>query len=107
MTKDDYIVVLITASSPEEARKISQELIAHKVAACINSAPVHSVFRWKGKTERAKETLLIVKSRMALFEQLEAVVKRNHSYEVPEIIALPIVAGSSEYLKWVKETTEQ
>ena len=107
MTKDDYIVVLITASSAEEAQKISQELIARKLAACINSAPVDSVFRWKGKTERAEEILLIVKSRMALFEQMETVVRRNHSYAVPEIIALPIVAGSSDYLKWIKETTEQ
>lgn len=105
LNRNDYIVVFITASSPEEARLLEEKLVDGELAACVNSVPVDSCFMWKQKKETAKEILLIVKSRRKLFKKLEETVKQYHSYEIPEIIALPIIAGNPEYLNWVKENT--
>lgn len=101
----DYIIVLITAVSKKEAQLLAEKLISKKLAACVNTTSVNSLFTWKGKIERAKEILLVVKSRKKLFKKLEALVKRYHSYQVPEIIALPIIAGNKAYLNWINETT--
>jgi len=99
-------VILITAGSKVEARKIAGALLAKRLAACITIVPaVESVYTWKGKTEAAKETLLIVKTKRKLFTRVEKTVKGLHSYECPEIIALPITAGSKSYLKWIGEAT--
>ena len=104
----DFIVVYVTASSREEAQRIADALVEERLAACANIVPgIASVYRWKGEICCDDETLLIVKSRSALFERLCARVKEVHSYEVPEVIGLPIVVGSSDYLSWLKgETTE-
>lgn len=100
------VVILITAGSKAEARKIAEELLAKRLAACINIVPaIESVYTWKGKTEAAKETLLIVKTKRKLFAKVEKTVKGLHSYECPEIIALSITAGSKGYLKWIGEAT--
>jgi len=102
-----YVVVLITVRDQEEGRRIAEALVARRKAACVNMVPqVSSMFRWEGKTEDEKESLLIVKSRAELFPQLEALVRELHSYEVPEIIALPIVRGHGAYLDWIGEETE-
>ncbi len=101
----DYIVVFVTAASEKEAKTLSAELIKNKVAACVNRVPVNSLFTWQAKLEQAQEILLIIKSRRKLFKKLEKLIKQHHSYEVPEIIALPIIAGSKNYLDWIKETT--
>ncbi|MFH2138958.1 MAG: divalent-cation tolerance protein CutA [Candidatus Omnitrophota bacterium] len=101
-----YIIVFVTASSAEEAGKLSKALIDHKLAACVNTAPVASVFTWQGKTEKAEEILMIIKTRADLFEKLETLVKKEHSYDVPEIIAIPIFAGSKDYLDWIDESTK-
>jgi periplasmic divalent cation tolerance protein len=96
------IVVLITAGSEEEARKIARLLVKEKKAACVNIVPgVDSLFRWKGKIDSARETLLLAKTRASLFPQIISLVKEVHSYEVPEIIALPIIGGSEDYLRWL------
>ena len=96
------IVVLITAGSEEEAHKIAKLLINEKKAACVNIVPrVDSLFRWKGKIDSARENLLLVKSRASLLSEIITLVKEVHSYEVPEIIALPIIGGSRGYLKWL------
>jgi periplasmic divalent cation tolerance protein len=102
----DGIIVLITASTPEEAAKIAASLVDGHLAACVNIVPeVRSLFFWEGRTHDARESLLICKSRKHLMEDLVSRVRALHSYTVPEIIALPIVAGSADYLNWLKENT--
>ena len=104
----EHIVVFITAASQEEAHRISDVLVSNRKAACVNVVPqVHSKFWWKGKIDSADEALLIVKTKSSLLDELIALVKRNHSYEVPEIIALPIVGGSKDYLNWLGEETSK
>jgi periplasmic divalent cation tolerance protein len=101
------IIVLITASSPDEAAKIGSALVDEHLAACVNIVPeVRSLFFWEGKTRDERETLLVAKSRQPLLAQLVLRVKALHSYSVPEVIALPIVGGSPEYLAWLNDTTK-
>ena len=95
----DKIVVLSTCDSEEQARQVARALVEHRVAACVNILPgAHSIYRWQGKVEEAAEWVLVIKSRRDLFEGLRAELQRNHSYEVPEVIALPVVEGSAGYL---------
>jgi periplasmic divalent cation tolerance protein len=97
------IIVFITAAHKREAAEIAQGLVEKKLAACVNMiAPVASVFTWKGKIERCRETLLIVKTTSARLKALERFVKSAHSYDVPEIIAMPIVGGNADYLEWLR-----
>ena len=102
---DDYIVVFVTANSVKQAGVIAKELLTQKAAACVNTLGVDSLFTWKSKLEKTKEILLIVKSQRKLFKKIEKIVRKFHSYEVPEIIALPIVAGHKPYLDWINEST--
>jgi len=100
-----YIVVFVTVSSLSEAKKISDNLLSRKLVACVNIVPkVRSNFIWKGNIDKANEVLLIAKTKFSKFNELKKQVKKNHSYEVPEIIALPIIAGNKEYLKWIDES---
>jgi len=102
MKKADKVVVLITAGSEEEAHKIAELLVNQKKAACVNIVPgVDSLFRWEGKIDSARESLLLIKTKASLFPEIISLVKDIHSYEVPEIIALPIIGGSEDYLKWL------
>jgi periplasmic divalent cation tolerance protein len=102
VNKTDRIIVLITAGSEEEAHKIAELLTNEKKAACVNIVPgIDSLFWWEGKIESARESLLLVKTRASLLPEIVELAKRTHSYEVPEIIALPIIAGSDDYLKWL------
>ena len=104
--KGDYVAVLITTATREEAQRIADIIVGARKAACVNIVPqVHSKFWWQGEIESATEALLIVKTRAPLLEELIALVKANHSYEVPEIIALPIAGGNREYLQWIDEVT--
>lgn len=104
----DYIIVFITTSSLEEARKIANYLVENKIAACINIVEkVNSTFFWKGNIENYDESLLIVKTKRSLFNKLKEEVKKLHSYTVPEIIAIPIVEGSEDYLNWIDETVKE
>ena len=103
--KGDYIVVFITAGSIEEAEKIGNGLVTEKLAACANIIhPLKSIFFWEGKLCHENEVLMIVKSIGRLFNQLKDYVKKNHSYKVPEIIAIPIIEGSPDYLLWLSES---
>ena len=98
----DKIVVLCTCSSTDEARRVAGEIIAKRLAACVNVLPeVTSVYHWKGAVEESRETLLLIKSSRPLFDRVRAEIARLHSYEVPEIIALPVVEGSQSYLQWM------
>lgn len=102
------MVVLITTPSIAEADKIAHILLEARKAACINIVPqVHSRFWWQGKIDSADEALLIVKTNASLMEEVITLVKENHSYKVPEVIALPLVAGSEDYLKWLDEELAQ
>ncbi len=106
MVSPEFCIILITASSMDEGEKITDSLVENHLAACVNLVPsVKSVFFWEGKTDQQSEVLLIAKSRMSLISQITEHVKNIHSYSVPEIIAIPIVGGSEDYLKWVEETT--
>ena len=100
---DVYIIVLVTTASKQEAEKITQHLLDLKLIACGNIiGPVSSIFRWSGKMEKVEEYLTVMKSRRDLFEKLAEAVKALHSDEVPEILALAIVAGSKTYLDWLE-----
>ena len=102
MKEADRIVVLITTGNEEEGRKIAELLVNQRKAACVNTVSrVDSLFWWEGKLDSARESLLIVKTKASLFPEIVELVKRVHSYEVPEIIALPIIAGSEDYLTWL------
>ena len=101
-----HIVVYITVPSLEVGEQIANMLVESKLAACVNILPgVVSVYQWQGEVHQDEEHLLIVKTRADNFDQLATEVKRNHPYDVPEIIALPIVAGSNEYLAWINGET--
>jgi periplasmic divalent cation tolerance protein len=96
------VVVLITTGNEEEAHKIAKLLVKERRAACVNIVPnVDSLFRWEGKIDSADESLLLVKTRASLLSEIIGLVKEVHSYQVPEIIAMPIIGGSEEYLKWL------
>jgi periplasmic divalent cation tolerance protein len=97
------LVVLVTCANRREAGRIARALVEEKLAACVNvvDGPVLSIYRWKGRVERAREILLIIKTTAAAFSRLEPRVKELHSYDTPEIIGLPILAGSRGYLDWV------
>ena len=105
----DKIVVLVTCGSRKEARRIARALVERRLAACVNEigAPVTSVYRWKGKVETAKEFLLAIKTTKKRFPALREAVRELHSYEVPEIIALPIAEGSRAYLDWIAESVKR
>ena len=96
----DKIVVFNTCGSTEEAERIARALVSKRLAACVNLLPaVRSIYRWKGAVEDAQETLLVIKSSRALFDELRAEIEKLHSYEVAEVIAIPIVDGSEAYLE--------
>ena len=99
---NDYIVIFVTTKDKEEAERISQLLLRERLIACANIVgPVTSFFHWVGKTEKAEECLIVMKSRRDLFGQIAELVRRSHSYEVPEILAVPIVEASKVYLDWM------
>ena len=101
----DKMLVLTTASSKEEARKIGRVLVERLLAACVNIVPqVASIYRWEGEVEEAEEWLLIVKTTRRAFERVREAILELHSYDVPECICLPIEDGSVEYLSWIGQS---
>lgn len=102
----EFIVVYVTAQNEEEAAKIAKTLVAEKLAACVNIVKsIRSIYSWEGKIEDDSEVLMIAKTRKELFGWLKDRVKELHSYTVPEIIALPIIDSSEDYLNWIKDET--
>lgn len=101
----DKIVMVVTCGSPKEARRIARALVHRRLAACVNilGAPVRSIYRWKGKVESAREVLVTAKTTRKRFAAAVKTIQRLHSYDVPEIIALPVAAGSRDYLAWISE----
>ena len=96
-------VVLVTCGSLKESKLIARKVVEKRLAACVNVAlsPVESIYKWKGKLEQSREFLLIIKTTAKRLSELEKEVKRLHSYEVPEFLVLPVVAGSKDYLDWL------
>ncbi len=100
---ENAVVVLCTFPSIEEARQIGAALVERQVAACVNLLPgVESIYRWEGKVERAGEILAVIKTTR--YADLEAAIRELHPYEVPEVLALEVAAGSAGYLKWLAES---
>ncbi len=103
---NDYGVVLVTASSQQEAEAIATALVEAKMAACVALLPIHSIYTWQGELHKEQEWQLLIKTDLTQFSTLEAKIRELHSYEVPEIIALPILAGSQPYLQWISEQVQ-
>jgi periplasmic divalent cation tolerance protein len=102
----DHVVVLVTAASADEAATLGRALVEERLAACANVVgPIRSIYRWQGAVEDATEHLLLLKARAGDVDALAARVRALHSYDVPEVIAVPIVAGSTAYLAWLAEAT--
>ena len=101
-----YCVILSTASSQEEAGKIAGTLLESRTVSCVQMVPITSHYRWQGKIECAAETLMIIKTTDALYPKAEKLIKENHSYEVPQIVKLPITAGLPDYLNWISKETK-
>lgn len=100
-----HIVVFVTAPEKKEARLIARALVEKKLAACVNIVDnIESVFRWEGKLDCAKETLLVIKTRKQKLAAVTALVRSLHSYKVPEVIALPVNGGYSKYLRWIDDS---
>jgi periplasmic divalent cation tolerance protein len=100
------LVVLITHDSPQEAERLAEVLVGEKLAACVNVLPgIVSIYRWQGAVQHDSEALMVVKTRRPLLQRLTARVKALHSYDEPEIVALPIVGGSESYLDWLTQVT--
>jgi len=101
-------VVLVTCGSEKEAVRIARAVVRARLAACVNihGAPVRSIYHWKGKMEDAREWLLLMKTTQKRFAALRAEIQKLHSYDLPEIIAIPIASGSAEYLRWVGQSVQ-
>lgn len=103
----EYIVVLTTTEKKKDAERIAESLVEKKLAACVQVlGPINSVYKWKGKIEKAEEWLCLIKSRKSIYSEIEKAIRLIHPYEVPEIIALPVVAGSADFLSWLGEETK-
>ena len=102
MENEENGVIFITAGTDEEARKVAEVLLKRRKAACVNIVPgVSSFFWWQGKLDSAQENLLLVKTKASLVNEIVSLVREVHSYDVPEVIALPIVGGNQDYLEWI------
>ena len=96
-----YGVVLVTAGSQQQALAIAKTLVKSQLAACVNIVPLQSIYTWQGELHQEQEWQLLIKTELALFEMISAQIQQLHSYQVPEIIAIPLVAGSNSYLQWI------
>lgn len=102
ITKSEIILVFVTVPGLREGRLISRAVLTSRLAACVNVIPgIQSMYQWKGKIVQEKEALLVLKTTRARYQKLEQKIKQLHSYEVPEVIAIPLICGSSQYIGWV------
>ena len=100
-----FAIVNTAIDTKEKAEKMAAEIVAAKLAACVQITPINSVYRWKGEVETANEWLVSAKTRKGLVKQLTAFIRQSHSYELPEIIATSIEDGFKDYLKWIENET--
>lgn len=101
-----YNIIITTTATIEDAEKIANQLLEKKLAACIQTYPIKSYYAWKGKVNADNEQILLIKAKSANYEAIEATIQKNHSYEIPEIVQIPITAGLSSYFGWIDEVTE-
>ncbi|MCL2804645.1 MAG: divalent-cation tolerance protein CutA [Treponema sp.] len=99
-----YSITITTVSGKEAAAAISRLLVEKRLAACVQMFPVESIYSWQDKICQDNEIVLFIKSKTALFNEIKAFIKENHSYEVPQIIQVPVTDGLAEYLKWIDES---
>jgi periplasmic divalent cation tolerance protein len=100
-----YSLIITTTAGKESAKKIAKELVEKHLAACVQMLPIQSVYLWKEKICDEDEIALFIKSKTALFKEIKTAIRKNHEYEVPEIIQIPITDGLPEYLQWIDECT--
>lgn len=98
-----FIEITTTFENKEEAEKMAKLLLDERLVSCAQISKIDSLYHWKGKLEKEHEFMLTLKSKSILYKQIEKIIKKNHSYEVPQIVVLPIKNGSKEYLEWIKE----
>lgn len=105
--KQEFILIISTTNNPAEANKLAGLLVEEKAAACVSiSSRVTSVYRWKSNVEREEEIMLFIKTVKDNYKKVETLIVENHSYEVPEIISLPLTGGEEKYLQWIVDNTE-
>jgi periplasmic divalent cation tolerance protein len=100
-----YMIVMTACASQEEASRLAAALVEKKLAACVQASEITSTYRWKGAVETSKEVRLMIKAKVADYPAIEALISALHSYEVPEVLAIPVIAGSSAYLGWIDSET--
>ena len=101
------VLILSTAGTQAEAARIAEALVAERLAACVQLSPIESWYRWEGKVERAEEVRLQIKTVAALVDQVETRLRALHSYDVPELVVVPIASGSADYLAWIEGSTSR
>lgn len=106
MSTDTACIVMTTAGTEDEADQLAQAIVESRLAACVQIQRVRSIYRWQGETRQEPEWQLSMKTRTGRYAQIEALIRERHSYELPEIVQLPITAGSAAYLHWVAQSTE-
>ena len=102
----EFGIVLTTVATPDDARRLADGLLDQRLAACVQTLAIQSAYRWKGAVQREPEQLLLIKTRAALYPAVEAYLRAHHPYELPEIVRLPIAAGSPDYLRWLAAETD-
>ena len=100
-----YSIIITTCSSPEDAKPIIDALLSEKLAACIQTYPINSFYLWKGTVANDPETILLIKAKAENFSSIKDSILKNHKYELPEIIQVPIVGGYDKYLRWIDNPT--
>ena len=102
----NYVQVQTTFDNEDEAKNTAEKIIEAKLAACIQIIPINSIYNWKGSTKKANEFLCLIKTKQSLLLELMEFIKKNHSYETPEIIAIEIIQGLENYLNWISKETK-
>ena len=102
----EFGIVLTTVATPDDARRLADGLLDQRLAACVQTLAIQSSYRWKGAVQREPEQLLLIKTRAALYPAVETYLRAHHPYELPEIVYLPIAAGSPDYLRWLAAETD-
>ncbi len=102
----EFGIVFTTVATPDDARRLADGLLEKRLAACVQTLAIQSAYRWKGAVQREPEQLLLIKTRVALYPAVEAHLRAHHPYDLPEIVRLPIAAGSPDYLRWLAAETE-
>lgn len=100
-------MVITTAGSQAEANRIAEALVSQKLAACVQASAINSIYCWESEIHKDAEFLLLIKTRAGLYDKVESAIREIHSYDVPEIIQIPITRGSQDYLGWIEENTSE